>query len=169
MTTYDQAYFDGGKGYSKYDYSGQFEKWADQIIQTYHPTNVLDLGCAKGFLVKALRDRGVPAWGIDISEYAIAQAPEDVADFLYLWDITSADQLEVPTFDLIVSTDTFEHIPEDKLHLTKMFMLNHGKRFYIKVATPDTPNWEHDPTHITIKPLDFWQEFFEDCNFEASK
>ena len=34
---------------------------ADGIVRDLHPTSVLDAGCAMGFLVEALRQRGVDA------------------------------------------------------------------------------------------------------------
>lgn len=43
---------------------------------------VFDVGCAKGFLVKALRDLGVDACGIDVSEYAIENAAPSVRPYL---------------------------------------------------------------------------------------
>ena len=166
---YDEEYFDGGKGYEKYEYSGQYEQWADMLIRMFNPKSVLDVGCAKGFLVKALRERGVPSWGVDISEYAIANCPEEVSDYLIEWDITSTKQLELPHFDLAVSFDTFEHIPKDKLHLAIMFMLNHGNQHYIRVGTPDTPDWQHDKSHVTIQPIIWWKELSEIIVFEESK
>ena len=48
-----------------------FEQIAEKIIKNYAPKTVLDVGCAYGYLVEALRCRGVEAYGIDISEYAI--------------------------------------------------------------------------------------------------
>lgn len=169
MSYYDQEYFDGGKGYSKYDYSGQYDDWAENIINLFHPRSVLDVGCAKGFLVQALMARNVPTWGIDVSEYAIEEADSEIADRLFVWDITSPKQIELPKVDLVISMDTFEHIPEDKLHLAQMFMLNHGDRYFIRVATPDTPDWQHDASHITIKPLEWWHDFWEEAVFEESK
>src|SRR6476661_8245522 len=53
-----------------------FGKIADAIIRDLRPSSVLDAGCAMGFLVEALRARGVEAWGIDISEYAISKVDE---------------------------------------------------------------------------------------------
>ena len=43
---------------------------------------VLDVGCAKGYLVRALRERGVDARGIDISEYAIECADQETRPYL---------------------------------------------------------------------------------------
>ena len=51
-----------------------FEMIADKIVELFNPKTVLDAGCACGYLVAALRDRGVGAYGVDISEYAINHA-----------------------------------------------------------------------------------------------
>ena len=42
-------------------------------------SNVLEYGCANGFLVKCLKDFGVNAYGIDISNYAISNCPVDIS------------------------------------------------------------------------------------------
>ena len=49
-----------------------FGSVADRIVADIGPASALDVGCAMGFLVEALRRRGVDAFGIDVSEYAIA-------------------------------------------------------------------------------------------------
>ena len=40
------------------------------------PARLLDAGCAIGLLVETLRDRGVDARGVDISDYAIGRVPD---------------------------------------------------------------------------------------------
>ena len=50
---------------------------ADAIVAGTAPRTVLDAGCGIGFLVEELRKRDVDAYGIDISEYAISQVPDD--------------------------------------------------------------------------------------------
>lgn len=166
---YDQTYFDGGKGYHTYSDADHFSFTADTIIRLFNPKSVLDLGCAKGFLVKALREKGVKAYGVDISEYAIDCAPDDIKDFLFMHDITSGTAIEFPKVDLIVSMDTFEHIPEWKLDEVWKFMKKHAPSYYIKVGTLSTPDWQHDASHITMHRLDWWQNRFPDVVFEESK
>src|SRR5436190_1523662 len=46
-----------------------FARVAQAIVTELSPKTVLDAGCGIGFLVQALRERGVDAFGIDISEY----------------------------------------------------------------------------------------------------
>src|SRR5256885_3044754 len=49
---------------------------AKRVAEELQPSSVLDAGCAMGLLVEELRKRGIDAWGVDISEYAIAQVDE---------------------------------------------------------------------------------------------
>ena len=83
------------------------EKWlsffghiADSIISDIQPSSVLDAGCAWGFLVEALRQRDVKAFGVDISEYAIQNVQPDIKP--YCWVGSIADPFP-QKYDLIVS------------------------------------------------------------------
>src|SRR5437870_13556529 len=68
----------------------QFGRVADEIINRFNPRKVLDVGCAKGFLVECLRDRGVEAYGFDISEYAISQVRRDVRPYCKVASVADA-------------------------------------------------------------------------------
>ena len=73
---YSAAYYlDGcGPDYNDRDFwCPQFQKIAEKINSIYQPRTFLDVGCAYGYLVEALRDLGVDAYGVDVSEYAISQ------------------------------------------------------------------------------------------------
>ena len=59
-----------------------FGRIADRIVADLAPRSAMDVGCAMGFLVEALRARGVDARGIDVSDYAIGHAHPDVAPYL---------------------------------------------------------------------------------------
>lgn len=165
---YNEEYFDGGKGYYHYHDNGTFSDMADDIIRLFNPKSAIEIGCAKGFLVNQLRLRGVNAYGIDISDYAISEAPEEVADYLFVHDITKPTELQFPKVDLIYSIDTFEHIPEKSIETIRQFMKKFGDTIYIKVGTLNTPDWEHDPSHITMHSLRWWHDRIPEAVFEES-
>jgi len=75
---------------------------------------VLDIGCAKGFLVKDLMITcpGLEAFGLDISKYALMHAEPEVIGRLHLGSATS---LPFPdkTFDLVVSINTLHNLDRD--------------------------------------------------------
>ena len=74
---YGEQYFDGARdvGYGGYRYDGRWIPVAEDIVRHFglEPGDrVLDVGCAKGFLVKDLMKvcPGLEVFGLDISEYA---------------------------------------------------------------------------------------------------
>jgi len=71
----------------------------------------LDVGCAKGYLVRALRDLGVRCFGVDVSEYALSCAPESVRDYLEKVDLDH-DRLpfDDKTFDLVVAFRVLDYL-----------------------------------------------------------
>ena len=78
---FEREYFDGTReqGYGGYRYDGRWVAVARKLIDLYglRPgSRVLDIGCAKGFLVNDLLQAlpGVEVWGIDVSRYALANA-----------------------------------------------------------------------------------------------
>lgn len=80
---FDWEYFDGTReqGYGGYRYDGRWISVARRIIEQFglRPGDrVLDVGCAKGFLVKDLLDAlpGLEVFGLDISTYALDHAIE---------------------------------------------------------------------------------------------
>jgi 2-polyprenyl-3-methyl-5-hydroxy-6-metoxy-1,4-benzoquinol methylase len=75
---FNEEYYATGCGPHYSEFQKDFERMAGHIVQDFHPGTVLDAGCAWGYLVAALRDKGVEAYGIDISEYAIGKVREDV-------------------------------------------------------------------------------------------
>jgi SAM-dependent methyltransferase len=111
-----REYFDGdrGQGYGGYRYDGRWVPVAERIRDFYGlraGDHVLDIGCAKGFLLHDLR-RAVPGLrvtGLDISGYALAHAMEDVHSGLVLG---SADRLPFgdKSFDLVVSINTVHNL-----------------------------------------------------------
>ena len=98
---YDQSYFDGSTardkhnaGYDKYERwyrknsetsLGEFWKdYAHALFKEHklRGKKVLEIGCAKGFVVEDLRELGIDAYGLDVSEYAISQASEKIRPYL---------------------------------------------------------------------------------------
>ena len=83
------------------------------------PIRILDIGCAKGYLVKMLREKGVDAYGVDISKYAINNAVDEVGGYFHVADVEK-DVLPSPNmfFDVCVSMSTFEHLHRKSMSWT---------------------------------------------------
>jgi protein-L-isoaspartate(D-aspartate) O-methyltransferase len=113
---FDFDYWDGDRkiGYGGYHYDGRWRTVADALVKHYglkSGDSVLDVGCGKAFLLYDLTQAvpGLKINGIDISEYGITHAKEEVRPFL---NVTSATQLpfEDNYFDLIISINTLHNL-----------------------------------------------------------
>jgi SAM-dependent methyltransferase len=106
---FDHSYFDDPEavsGFRGYHEGGnaaegarEFRKEAHDLVDAIASAGprppgvrgVLDVGCAKGFLVRHLRHLGVDAWGCDISDYAIANAAEEVRPYVWVSTVSDLD------------------------------------------------------------------------------
>lgn len=154
-------YWNGELGYRSPGYQ-DFpinQKKVEYILKKGIKGPVLDVGCAHGYIVKRLREKGINAWGIDISKYAIDHAPEDIKQYL-----RHADATDIPfpdkTFDMAVSFSTLEHIPTEKIEETIKEITRVAKRGIISVTPGDDPHFNEDPSHVTKKPLEWWWKKF---------
>jgi len=115
---YGQEYFDGDRayGYGGYHYDGRWIPVAQDIMSHFglgSGARVLDVGCAKGFLVKDMVDLGLDAYGLDVSAYAVRNCPVEIAGRL---QIGTADRLPFAdaTFDAVISINTIHNLDRQK-------------------------------------------------------
>jgi SAM-dependent methyltransferase len=113
---FGELYFDGPRefGYGGYRYDGRWIPVAREIVRHFglRPGHrVLDVGCAKGFLVKDLMNvcPGLEAFGLDISEYAIRHCEKEVIGRLH---VGNAVHLPFPdrAFDTVISVNTIHNL-----------------------------------------------------------
>lgn len=93
---WDFDYWDGDRqyGFGGYHYDGRWRVVATEMIRHYGlkaGDRILDIGCGKGFLLYELSqiEPGLILSGIDISEYAIETAKEEIRPNLKLSNATS--------------------------------------------------------------------------------
>lgn len=140
---------------------------ADRIVADVRPRRVLDAGCAFGFLVEALRNRGVEAFGIDLSPYAIEQAHESVKPYCRVGSITGA--LDGP-YDLIVSIEVIEHMEARDAETAIKNLCSQTDDLLLSSSPLDY----REPTHVNVQPPEVWAEqlarhgFFRDVDYDAS-
>lgn len=151
---YGQAYYDhywgGGGPYQRNDHWLRFFAGvADGIVRDLEPATVFDAGCAMGFLVEALRERGVEASGADVSEYAISQVDSSVAEHCRVGSLT--EPLE-GRFDLITCIEVVEHIPPDEIDQA----IDNLCAATDKLLLSTTPGDFGEPTHFNVQPPENW-------------
>ena len=131
---------------------------ADNVVRSLAPRTVYDAGCAIGFLVEALWDRGAEAHGRDISEFAIDHVRPDVRDYCSVGSIT--DPIE-GTFDLVICVEVLEHLSPTDASLAVKQMTGATDR----ILFSSTPTDFDEPTHINVRPPIYWLRLFAEYGF----
>jgi 2-polyprenyl-3-methyl-5-hydroxy-6-metoxy-1,4-benzoquinol methylase len=174
--------FDYGKFAEKFRGPEEYVKGGQQI---YLPDfagrqSVLDIGCGRGEFLETMRDAGVPARGIDLSEESVAMCrakglDAEVADlFVYLSDLPEA------SLDGIFCSQVVEHLAPERLpEMIKLCAARLSRGGVIAIETPNpeclaifATHFYLDPTHTRPVPaalLSFYMEEFGVGRIETRK
>src|SRR2546429_488458 len=177
---YGELYFDGPRtyGYGCYRYDGRWIPVAEDIVKHFNlkpGDRVLDVGCAKGFLVKDLMTvcPGLEAFGLDISEYALLNCEPEVVGRLHLG---SADKLPFPdnSFAAVISLNTIHNFDRGGVirAMHEVERLAPGRGF-VQVDSYHTPEQREVFTSwvLTAKFHDYpqgWLETFAEAGYTGA-
>lgn len=141
---FGELYFDGPRdyGYGGYKYDGRWKPVAADIIKHFGLTKgarVLDVGCAKGYLVRELVDQGIDAYGVDISPYAVRNCHADIVGRIHV-----GNAIDLPftdgTFDCVIAVDVVHNLERRlaSVALREIQRLSGGRAF-VRVDSYRTP------------------------------
>jgi ubiquinone/menaquinone biosynthesis C-methylase UbiE len=118
---FGKEFFDGDRkcGYGGYKYDGRWKAVTQKMKEYYQLHDncaILDIGCAKGFLLHDFKELmpNCTVAGIDVSKYAIENAMPSVKPQL---EVASAERLPYPdkSFDLVISINSIHNLPPEHL------------------------------------------------------
>jgi glycosyltransferase involved in cell wall biosynthesis len=141
---------------------------AEKLVHSLRPKTVFDAGCGWGLLVEAFRERGVKAYGCDVSEYAISQVPSDIRDYCVVASVTRS--ISGGPYDLVTCIEVLEHIEEQDARST----LEAITRVTDCIVFSSTATDFTEPTHVNVRPPIYWLRafaelgFYPDLGFDAS-
>lgn len=175
---FGKEFFDGDRkhGYGGFSYHPRF--W-QPVIPTFQDhfglssaSSVLDVGCAKGFMLHDLGELipGISVAGIDISQYAIDNAMESVKSNLIV-----AQAIEFPyaddSFDVVISINTVHNLERGECGraLQEIERVSRGKSFitvdaYRTDAEKDAM-MQWNLTARTILHVDEWKSLFAEVGY----
>lgn len=175
---FGKEFFDGDRrtGYGGYRYDPRF--WTPTVsdfqrhFRLTAGLSVLDVGCAKGFMMNDLA-KGVPGLivkGIDVSSYAINHALEEMRPHVLV-----ADARELPfedkSFDVVVSINTIHNLERPDL----IVALREIQRVQRRGAfvTVDAYRDEREKARMdawnltarTVLSVDDWKDLFAEAGY----
>ena len=113
---YGYDYWDGDRkyGYGGYRYDGRWRVVAERMAKHYSlkpGQKILDVGCGMAHLLYEFTQvvPGIEVTGLDISDYALAHAKEEIRDRLVKGDAKKLP-FEDNTFDLVISLTTLHNL-----------------------------------------------------------
>jgi SAM-dependent methyltransferase len=175
---FGEEFFDGDRstGYGGFNYLARF--W-QPVIPTFvehwgldASSSLLDVGCAKGFMLYDLREEvpGITVAGIDVSEYAIENGKPEVREFLSVADAKSLP-FEDNSFDVVISINTVHNLDRDECAqaLAEIERVARQGAFITVDAYRNDEEQERmmawNLTAKTIMSVDEWIAFFDEVGY----
>ena len=171
-------YFDGDRnhGYGGFSYNPKFwQPVIPNIVENYkisNLSNVLDVGCAKGFFLYDLK-LAFPEMnitGVDISEYAIANSVPEIKPYLQVSNATKL-HFEDNCFDFVISINTIHNLNRQDcaIALQEIERVTKGNSFITVDAYRNDEEkarmeaW--NLTALTMMSVDEWKQFFLEVGY----
>ena len=170
---YEDVRFDNRKGYGLTYWDDRYLGTSRYLIDQFRPLyTYLELGCAKGFYVQAMRMLGVEAYGVDISNYATENCHPDIKQFLTCGSATNLSRFRDGSIDLVYSWDFLEHLTREEVKLCLTESRRVGRRWQrhgITAFDKDYgsiaecfPKEPQDPTHVSCFTLEWWTQLIRE-------
>ena len=175
---FGQEFFDGDR---RYGYGGfkYFSRFWQPVIPTFQKhfsltssSSLLDVGCAKGFMLHDLVELipGISVSGVDVSNYAIEHAMEDVQ-----LNVQVADAKNLPfadnSFDVVIAINTIHNLEREDCAkaLREIERVSRKGSFITVDAYRDDEEKERmfawNLTAKTIMSVDEWVAFFDEVGY----
>ena len=175
---FDKDYFDGDRryGYGGYEYNSKYwQPVIPTLVRNYQLDNsssVLDVGCAKGFLLYDLKLTfpDIQVSGIDISKYAISNSKPEVKLDLQVGSATSLPFGD-NAFDFVISINTIHNleIQDCAKALKEIMRVSKGKSFITVDAYRNAEEKNRmeawNLTALTMMSVDEWKNFFVEVGY----
>jgi len=177
---FGKEYFDGERlyGYGGYSYHPRFWQATVKRFRDYYQlaenASVLDVGCAKGFMLHDFKQLmpGLNIAGIDISEYGIEHALETVKPYLRVGNARELPY-EDNSFDLVICINTVHNLPLEECKQA----LREIQRVSRKHAFVTMDAWHNEEEHqrmlkwnltaLTYMHVDDWKKLFSEVGYKG--
>jgi ubiquinone/menaquinone biosynthesis C-methylase UbiE len=175
---FDKDFFDGDRkhGYGGFNYMSRF--W-QPVVPTFQQhwgltadSSVLDVGCAKGFMMHDMAELipGITVKGIDVSEYAVTHAIDDMKPHVQVADARALPFAD-KSFDVTISINTVHNLERDECAqaLREIERVSRKGSFITVDAYRNEEEKERmyawNLTAKTIMSVDEWVAFFAEVGY----
>jgi len=175
---FGKEFFDGSRdhGYGGFSY---FPRFWQPVIPTFKEyfkltgnSSILDVGCAKGFMLYDFVQiiPGIKVKGVDISQYAIDNAIDEMKDHVQVGDARALPFADA-SFDVVISINTVHNLEEKECAeaLQEIERVSRQHSFITVDAYGNDEEKERmeawNLTAKTIMSVKDWKIFFKDIGY----
>jgi predicted SAM-dependent methyltransferase len=156
---FDQHYFNGGGKVGGYAYEGYWDypvHWVTfNKLMELKPESVLEIGAARGYLVRRFEQAGIKAAGVEISKHChLTRVTDAVKEFdvcTFPWPFADKE------FDLCYSIAVMEHIPGEHIPKVLAEIDRVSKRGIHGIDFGENDDG-FDKTHCSLHTKEWWEE-----------
>ena len=177
---FGKEFFDGDRrhGYGGFSYHSRF--W-EPVVSTFQKhfdltaeNFLLDVGCAKGYMIHDLAALipGITVKGVDISQYAIDNAIQDMIPHVHVANTNNLPFAD-NAFDVVISINTIHNLEKEECAqaLQEIERVSRGKSFITVDAFRNEEEKElmytWNLTAKTIMHVDEWKTFFREVGYSG--
>lgn len=175
---FGKEFFDGDRkhGYGGYNYNPKFWQLVIPTLQKYFnltcSSSILDVGCGKGFMLHDMAELipGITVKGVDISDYAIENAIEDMKQDVQVAN-AKALSFRDKSFDVVISINTVHNLEREEcaMALKEIERVSRKNSFITVDAYRSDEEKElmlaWNLTAKTIMHVNEWKIFFEEVGY----
>jgi len=137
-------------------------KVIDEILNTFHPKSILDVGSGTGVSLQYFLQKNIDATGVENSKLAIKQSA--VGDKIIRHNLKNELDLR-KKFDLVWSFEVIEHIHPQFEATFLNTLVRHGDRVIISAARPG----QGGHGHFNEQLPGYWIKRFSDLQFQLNQ
>jgi len=129
-------------------------------------SSILDVGCAKGFIVRALRELMIPADGCDISTYALSFAP------VGCWHCQDIEAWKGHRYTHAFAKDVLEHNTPEQLQVLLEIIASVAPIFMVVIPLGDhgryrIQEYHTEITHLIAEDEQWWRRAFNQAGWRV--
>ena len=128
-------------------------------MELIRPGSVLDVGCGRGWWARTFQEAGCTVVGVD-GDYVMHPV---IKTFVKV-DLSEPKGMNFGEFDLAVSLEVAEHLPEEAADDFVGMLCRHANAVLFSAAIPYQPG----AGHINCQWPSYWGDLFKSRGFEVS-
>lgn len=175
---FGREFFDGDRrhGYGGFNYQPRFWQPVVPTLQQHFAlepgSSLLDVGCAKGFMLHDLAEAipGLRVAGIDVSAYAIENCMPDMAPVLQVGDVRRLP-FDDNAFDVVISINTIHNLDRKECAQALREIQRVSRRGAFVTVDAYRNDEEREAmfawnlTAKTIMSVEEWKRFFDEAGY----